>query len=125
MRRRQAKRHAPHATCLCRVDAAQGIGEDAAPRQASAEDRAAQRIEEQQFDARTHIVRNRFITQARDERGHATGIRVCAYVVVLVHWLEVCRGVVTWCVQYRQPLHVCELHATSLLLRRMQESTGA
>ena len=85
VRRRELHRHAPHAAALGRIDFRERVRQNPAPLEARAEQRAAERIENQQLDARAHLVRNRFVRQSGHEGRDAAGIGVCSDVVVLVH----------------------------------------
>ena len=50
--------------------------QDARPRQVGAVDRAAERVEHQQLDARAHLVRDVLVAQRRDELRDAGGVAV-------------------------------------------------
>src|SRR5260221_9914185 len=68
----------PNAAAGRAVDRCQRLDQDAAPFEPGAEDRAAERIQHQQFDALDHLPGNLLVTQIGDERGDAERVRVAA-----------------------------------------------
>src|SRR6476646_58784 len=60
------------------VDRRQRLDQDAAPLEAGAEDRAAERIQHQQLDALNHLARNILVTQCGNERCHAVRVGIAA-----------------------------------------------
>ena len=78
MRRRQKLRRSPHAAGFGRVELAERRPQDAAPFEIAAVERAAERIEHQQLDARDDFSRNVFVADLRDELRDGAGVRIVA-----------------------------------------------
>ena len=68
----------PYAAAGRAVDRSQRLDQNAAPLEAGAEDRAAERIQHQQLEALDHLTRNILVTQCGDERCHAVRVGIVA-----------------------------------------------
>ena len=69
---------APYRAGLRGVEFAEPLLHDARPFEVGAVERAAERIEHQQLDAREHIGRDVLVTQRGNEFGNAAGVLVVA-----------------------------------------------
>ena len=78
MRRRQPLRRSPDAAGLGGVECAERCAQDAAPFEIGAVERAAERIQDQQFDAGDDVRRNVFVFDMRDELCDGAGMRIGA-----------------------------------------------
>ena len=78
MRRRQPLRRSPYAAGLGGVEFAERRAQDAAPFEIGAVERAAERIQDQQFDAADDVSRNVFVFDMRDELRDGAGMRIGA-----------------------------------------------
>src|SRR5579872_1432499 len=67
MRRGELRRSPPHRTRARRVERRERVDQNLRPLHAYAVECAAERIEDQKFDAVPHLVRNLLVTKARDE----------------------------------------------------------
>ena len=82
MRRRKLLLRAPHAACRSAVQPTERFLEDPAPGQMRAVERAAERIEHEELDARAHFNGYRIVGESRDELCNASGIGIVAAGVV-------------------------------------------
>ena len=78
MRRRQPLRRSPDAAGFGGVELAERLPQDAAPFEVGAVERAAERIQDQQFDARDDVSRNVFVFDAGNELRDGAGMRIVA-----------------------------------------------
>src|SRR5262249_7347244 len=69
---------APHGARLGPVETAERCHQNAAPRQLGAVESAAERIEDEQLDARDDLSRNALIAEAGDKFRDAAGVRIVA-----------------------------------------------
>ena len=82
VRRGELQVRAPHRAAACRVDRAERLLEDARPLEIGAVERAAERVEHQELDARCALLRDRFVLESRNELRDAAGVGIVAAGVV-------------------------------------------
>ena len=78
MRRRQTLRRSPHAAGFGGVELAERRPQNPAPIEISAVERAAERIQNQQLDARDDVSWNVFVFDVRDKFGDRARVRIMA-----------------------------------------------